>query len=102
MAGESVKTIWADFETREAADRAVEHLVQQFGIPRANVFVQAKEAENTTGTAPSGGDVSRSEGDRSDAPVRGEIQVSADVANDDVTNAERALRDAGARNVLAR
>jgi hypothetical protein len=102
MADDSTKTIWATFETREAADRAIEHLVQQYGIARADVFVEAEAPENTTGTSPSGGDSAHREGDRRDAPLNGAIKVSADVSNDAVTDAEQAFRDAGARNVMAR
>jgi len=97
MSDDSVKTMWAAFATREAADRAVEHLVQQCGIARANIFVEASGGDNTVGTEPSGGD-----GMRADAPLQGEITVSADIADADVLEAERAFREAGARNVLAR
>lgn len=97
MSDDSVKTISAMFATREAADRAVEHLVQQCGIARANVFVQARESANTAGIFPSGGDATRP-----DAPLHGEIEVSADISNREIMRAEHALRDAGARNVMAR
>ena len=102
MADDSVKTVWALFATREAADRAIEHLVQQCGIPRANIFVQAGDADNTAGTSPSGGDSKRDGGDRPDAPLHGEIEVSAEVTNEQVMKAERAFREAGAHNVMAR
>lgn len=36
MSDDSTKTMWATFATREAADRAVEHLVQQCGIARTD------------------------------------------------------------------
>jgi hypothetical protein len=35
-----VKTTSATFKTREAADLAIERLVQQHGISRADIFVQ--------------------------------------------------------------
>jgi hypothetical protein len=100
MSDDSVKTMWATFSTREAADRAVEHLVQQCGIARANVFVQPSAGDNTAGIAPSGGDAARG-GARADAPLHGEIQVSVDIADADVLKAEHAFREAGARNVMA-
>jgi hypothetical protein len=103
MSDDSVKTLWATFTTREAADRAVEHLVQQAGIARGNVFVQASNADNTAGTELSGGDAGKAENVlRSDAPLNGEIEVSADVAHADVIKAEKAFREAGAGNVMAR
>jgi len=42
------------------------------------------------------------DGIRADAPLQGEITVSADIADADILRAERAFREAGARNVLAR
>lgn len=36
------KTILATFDTREAADAAMEHLVQQQGVERPDIFVQAR------------------------------------------------------------
>jgi hypothetical protein len=102
MADDSVKTIAATFRTREAADLAVEHLVQQHHISRGDIFVQSKGARNTAGTAPSGGDASHREGTRSDAALGGEIEVSADVARDEIARAEQAFREAGAHKVLTR
>ena len=102
MSDDSVKTVWATFSTREAADRAVEHLVQHAGINRANVFVQANDADNTVGTVPSGGDIAKEEGARRDAPLHGDIHVSADIADGDLPKVERAFRAAGARDVLSR
>ena len=60
MTDRKTATIYGDFNTREAADRAIEHLVQELGIDRTDVFVQAKDGANTAGTAPSGGDAESS------------------------------------------
>ena len=102
MADDSVKTISAKFETREAADRAIEHLVQKCGVERANIFVQASAKDNTTGISPSGGDRAHGTENRTDAPLHGEIEVSADVTNEVLIKAEQVFRDAGARGVAAR
>lgn len=104
MSDDSVKTICGIFSTREDADRAVEHLVQEHGIDRADIFVEAKDARNTSGTMPSGADASRNERDASqmDAALQGPIQVTADVGWNEVEKAERAFRDAGATNVTTR
>lgn len=72
MSDDSTKTMWATFATREAADHAVEHLVQQCGIIRTDVFVEPEMGANTAGTAPSGGDATRV-----DAPLHGEIRDRA-------------------------
>lgn len=96
MSDDSTKTMWATFATREAADRAVEHLVQQCGIARADVFVEPNADANTAGIKSSGGDAGRA-----DAPLHGEIRVSADIARQDLLKAEKAFRQAGARSVMA-
>lgn len=104
MSDESVKTIWGIFSTREEADRAVEHLVQEHGIERADVFVQPRDARNSSGTAPSGADAwpEQHEAPPMDAALHGSIEVSADVGWNEVDKAERAFREAGATNVQTR
>ncbi|SES26473.1 hypothetical protein [Rhizobium sp. NFR03] len=104
MSSDNVKTLTATFDTREAADLAIEHLVQQYGIDRSDVFVEAKGSENTAGTKPSGGDVENREGDgvRTDAALDGQLQVSVDLSLDDIDKAQAAFREAGARDVTSR
>ncbi|MBO9101747.1 MULTISPECIES: hypothetical protein [unclassified Rhizobium] len=102
MADNSTLTIRATFATRAAADLAVEHLVQQHGIARPDIFIQSTTAENTVGTSPSGGDVSHQEGTRDDAPLGGEIEVSADIAASQVGAVQRSLGEAGAIRVSGR
>ena len=102
MADDSTTTARATFETREAADLAVEHLVQQQGISRSEIFVQSATDRNTVGSAPSGGDASHDEGARFDAPLAGEIEVSADIASSQVGAVQRSLEDVGALFVSGR
>lgn len=94
MADDSTTTIRATFETREAADLAVEHLVQQHGISRPDIFIQSASDQNTSGTHSSRGDVTRS-----DAPHEGEIEVSTDIAASQIPAVQRSLGDAGAIRV---
>lgn len=101
MTDDNVTTIKATFDTREAADRAIERLVQQHGIARADIFVQASGTENTAGTSASGGDVAQGNAGRSDAPLHGKIEVSADVTNAEAAEAEQAFRETGALTVTA-
>ncbi len=82
MADDSTTTIKATFDTRAAADLAVEHLVQQHSISRPDIFIQSATSQNTAGTSPSGGDASHEDGARRDAPLGGEIEVSADFQPD--------------------
>jgi len=102
MADDSTMTIRATFATRAEADLAVEHLVQQHGIARPDIFIQSTTADNTVGSAPSGGDVSRDEGARDDAPLGGEIEVSADIASRQNATVQRSLGAAGAIRVSGR
>ncbi len=102
MADDSTTTIRATFETREAADLAVEHLVQQHGISRPDIFIQPAGNRNTAGSSPSGGDASHVEKARRDAPLEGDIEVSADIAPSEVAAVQRSLGDAGALNVSSR
>ncbi|WP_421362290.1 hypothetical protein [Agrobacterium rosae] len=99
MADDSTTTIRATFDTRAAADLAVEHLVQQHGISRPDIFIQSSTAENTSGSVPSGGDVSKDGVARSDAPLEGEIEVSADIPSDKISAVQRSLGEAGALRV---
>lgn len=98
MSEDKTKTVTASFDTREAADRAVEHLVQQHGLERTDIFVEAEGAENSIGTIESGGDAASALGGdgRSDGAVAGVIRVSADVAEDDVPAVQEAFASVGA------
>ncbi|HEX2148143.1 MAG TPA: hypothetical protein VHG11_10920 [Pseudorhizobium sp.] len=101
MSDDSVKTIKATFPTREAADLATEHLTQEHGIDRADVFVQAVGSTNSSGTRPSGGDApsTRSDEPRTDGEMAGEVEVSADVTEQKLAAAQRVFEEAGARNI---
>lgn len=102
MADDSITTIRAPFKTREAADLAVEHLVQQHGISRPDISVQPIGSKNSAGSAPSGGDV-RDEGDvGTHAPLDGEIEVSADIAATQIAAVQRSFDDLDAIRVSGR
>jgi len=99
MADDSVKTVCGTFATREEAERAVEHLVQEHGINPADVFVRAQGQRNSAGTETSGADLK----DRTQkAALEGTIEVSADVSANRIGDAESTLREIGAQNVLTR
>ncbi|MGA1804168.1 hypothetical protein [Rhizobium sp. HT1-10] len=102
MADDSTTTIKALFQTREAADLAIEHLVQQHGIRRPDIFVQSTTAENTVGSKPSGGDASHEDGARDDGALAGEIEVSADIAKDQIAVVQRSFGEAGAVRVTSK
>jgi hypothetical protein len=94
---ESTITIRARFRTREAADMVVEHLVQQVGISRPDIFIQSASDQNTNGTSSSRGDV-----DRLDAPHEGEIEVSADIAASQIPAVQQSFGNAGAIHVTGK
>jgi hypothetical protein len=102
MADNSTTTITATFATRAAADLAIEHLVQQHGISRPDIFVQASGDRNTAGSAPSGGDMAHADGSREDGALEGEIEVSVDIPADQVPAAKRSFGDAGAIRMSGR
>tara|TARA_R110002051_G_scaffold59802_7_gene109710 strand:+ start:2171 stop:2479 length:309 start_codon:yes stop_codon:yes gene_type:complete len=99
MADDSTTTIRATFATRAAADLAVEHLVQQHGVSRPDIFIQSKGDENTAGSRPSGGDASHEGGAREDAALEGEIEVSVDIPASESAAVRRSLGDADAIRV---
>ena len=102
MSDESTTTIRARFETRAAADLAIEHLVQQHGISRPDIFVESAGDENTAGSRPSGGDASHEDGARQDGALEGAIEVSADIAANQVEAIESSLEEAGGTRVSGR
>lgn len=94
--------ISAMFGSRREADLAVEHLVQEHGIERDVIFVQAAGETGTTGTrvvgadASSGGTTTR---ERTDAPLNGEIKLTVAVTENDHSAVDRVLREAGAHQI---
>lgn len=102
MSDDSTTTIRATFKAREAADLAIEHLVQQHGISRPDISVQPFASENSAGSAPSGGDVGSNSDARTDAPLESEIEVSADIAADKIAAVQRSLGDLDAVRVSGR
>ncbi len=103
MSDDSTRTIRAIFKTREAADLAIEHLVQQHGISRPDIFVQPVASNNSAGSAPSGGDVLRDGEGRTDAPLEGEIsRCPADIAASKIAAVQRSFGDLDAIRVSGR
>lgn len=99
MADDSTVTIRASFSTREAADLAVEHLVQKHGVPRPDIFVQSATDKNTSGSRASGGDASHHDGTREDGALGGDIEVSVDIASVQIAAVQRIFGDVGAMRV---
>jgi len=91
------------FETRRAAEIAVERMVQDRGLDRNRITAFADGEENSAGTVVSGADADDA---RAGEPVEGQrtgpIRVTAEVEEDDLATALDAFRDAGAMEVEER
>jgi len=75
------RTIVANFDTRRDAETAVEHLVQEHGIDRADIFVRAPGPANTAGVRPAGADVESGHPGvekRGEPELAGPIEVSVE------------------------
>ena len=89
--------ILATFETRRAAEMAVEHLVQEYGIARTDIVAGAEGASNSSGTVRSGADAAPdAAGSDSQPKLKGaiEVRVKCDEAQRDAVKA--AFQQAGA------
>ena len=75
-------TLTAKFETRREAEMTVERLVQQFEIPRTDVFIAADGPYNTVGTEEAGSDTEAGAPTpeaRDDGAHAGAVVVSVDI-----------------------
>lgn len=75
-------TINAAFDTRRDAELAVEHLVQELGVERSDIFIAAEGDSNSAGILRDGSDKASagpSPEEREDAALKGAVLVSVDV-----------------------
>ena len=101
MSDNATTTISAVFQTREAADYAIEHLVQQHGLNRADIFAEAQGDDSTAGTRPSGGDANK--GDTPSEPaLQGAVKVSADASRDTADLVRATFQEMGGQDITAR
>ncbi|WP_255571636.1 hypothetical protein [Ensifer sp. ENS12] len=101
MADVSNTKIRATVQILEAADLAVEHLVQNC-ISRPDIFIASASDRKTAGSVLPGGDASPGGRARCDVPVAGEIEALADIASSDVATVRRSLGDAGPLRISSR
>lgn len=92
-------TIIGEFDTRRGAELAVEHVVQECGVPRSDVFVQPAGGANTVGTHAAGADVKAAPAPEGRQKLEGLIEVSVDFHGDAPEKIADALRGAGAKTV---
>lgn len=94
----------AIFSTREQADLAVEHLVQEYRVDRAFIYVEPVGDANSAGTLVSGGDHASGQTgshDREDGSLHGVIEVTVPLGQDNEAILRRALVDAGGQHIEA-
>ena len=98
-------TIIGSFASRRDADLAVERLVQEYGIERTDVFVEAQGSANSAGTEPAGADVESGHpgvDKHGDPALHGRIQVSVDCDQHQSNTIQNVLRELGAQDTRAR
>jgi hypothetical protein len=95
-------TIVATFETRRDAETAVEHLVQEYGVGRADNVVRAMGNANSAGIRPAGADVESghpNSDERGQPKLAGPIELSVDCRDELSATVEAALKEAGGRRL---
>jgi hypothetical protein len=95
-------TFIAEFDTRRAAGLAVEHVVQESGVPKSDVFVQPTGSDNTAGKHPAGADAKSSPEPEEGGKFEGTIEVSVDFHGGDTKQVIEVLKFAGAKAVRTR
>jgi hypothetical protein len=93
------RTIIANFDARRDAETAVEHLVREHGIERADIFIRAPGTANTAGTRPAGADIESGHpgvARRGQAELSGPIEVAVECDAGQSTVVRSALEKAGA------
>lgn len=99
------KTIVGTFPTRREVELAVEHLVQDYGLDRTDIFIQPQGGENSAGVSPTGADVESGHPGiekHGDPALGGAIEVSVDMNEDETDAVMASFRDAGALDVTTR
>lgn len=96
-------TITAAFESRRQADLAVEQLVQDHDIERADIFIMPEGDENTSGDEIDGADAQSGHPDMEadgDPVLAGAITVTVDLADDDkLDDVRQTLEDNGGDDI---
>lgn len=96
------RTVIGSFASRRDAEIAVEHLVQEHGIARADVFIQAPGTANSAGSEIAGADIESGHpgvAKRGRPQLGGAVEVSVDCHGDDAKIVEATFKDAGVRQL---
>jgi hypothetical protein len=99
------RTVVAYFDNRRDAELAVEHLIQERGIERTDIFLQAQGAANTAGVKAAGADVESGHPgvEKHGAPkLDGAIELSVDCHGGDRDKVLKTLQEIGAKGVRSK
>jgi hypothetical protein len=102
MEGQMEQTVVAYFDNRRDAELAVEHLIQERGIERTDIFLQAQGQANTAGVRAAGADVESGHpgvGKRGSPQLGGAIELSVDCHGADQDKVLQTLKETGAKRV---
>lgn len=92
-------TIIGEFDTRRNAELAVEHVVQECGVPRENVLIRPIGPDNSAGTRAAGADAKAAPEPEGHQKLEGALEVSVNLPGGDAGPIADALKSAGARAV---
>jgi hypothetical protein len=92
-------TVIGKFETRREAELAVEHVVQEHGVQRTDVFIEPVGGANSAGTRAAGADAKASPEPEASRHLESEIEVSVDLHGGDRNKIVEAMKGAGAKTV---
>lgn len=99
------QTIIGTFPSRRAVELAVEHLVQDYGLERTDIFIEPAGTRNSAGSEAAGADVESGHDGmekQGNPELAGEIEVSVDMNHDEIEAVTAAFTDAGATSVRTR
>lgn len=91
-------TVTGRFESRREAELAVEHLVQEHGVERTDIFIEPESNANSAGVVEAGADAESGHPgfDKNSEPaLEGAIIVSVDVNDDQVDVVRDVMTEAG-------
>ncbi|MHC4053034.1 hypothetical protein [Bradyrhizobium sp. 25ACV] len=92
-------TIIGEIDTRRGAELAVEHVVQECGVQRSDVFVQPACGANTVGTRTAGSDLNAAPAPDGHQKLEGLIEVSVEFHGDPPETIADAFKGAGSKTV---
>lgn len=99
-------TVIGIFPTRREVELAVEHLVQEYGLERTDIFIEPVSDANSAGVAATGADVQSGHSGRTPdargAAYQGALRITVDMNKDEVAAVEQAFREAGATEISMR